>query len=572
MALKPIQVDFYVPIRMRDGTHLAADIYRPCRGTRFPVLLLRTPYLKSREDLVGRARYFSERGYAFVIQDVRGRGDSDGRFYPFAHEAEDGYDSLTWAGRQSWSTGKVGMIGSSYSAWTQWLCAPLGNQYLKAMLAESSGPDFFDQLPYSRGVLSLPMLPWAVYVNGRVNQSIEGIDWNSLLSRRPLSMLDAMCGRHLQAWQDWLRHERYDAYWQKMSFADQMDRIRVPVFHVTGWYDDVLVGSLLNFKSLKSSHRKELVPQKLLIGPWPHKANSTSRFGAIDFGPNGLIDLNGLELRWFDYWLRGIENGILEEAPVQLFVLGENTWRDEADWPLRDACNVKFYFHSNGHANSRMGDGRLDTNLPGHEPPDVYYYDPGDPVPFIMESGFAQVGGPDDYREVETRPDILVYTTDPLEADIEVTGPIVVTLYAASSARDTDFTAKLLDVFPDGYAMRLTDGIVRARFRKSIRRPTTIAPGRIYEYQIDCWATSNLFRKGHGIRVEISSSAFPKFEPNLNTGRPIVSACKGIRATQTVSHDKSYPSFITLPVVRRNSRSRENVRESRRALRRRAAT
>lgn len=554
MSLKLIHVDFNVSLRMRDGVQLAADIYRPRGGRRFPVVLLRTPYLKSREDLVARARYFAERGYAFVIQDVRGRGDSDGTFYPFVHEAQDGHDSITWAGKQRWSTGKVGMIGSSYSAWAQWLCAPLGNRYLRAMLVEACPADFFENLPYQHGVLCLAMLPWLVYVDGRTNQPIDRIQWNELLRHRPLKALDDLCGRRLQVWQDWLKHNRYDTYWQRMSFAGRMGEIRVPVFHVTGWYDDVLVGSLLNSRGMKAQHGKQVPPrQKLLIGPWPHQVTSTTRFGAIDFGSDGLIDLNQVEMRWFDFWLKGEQNGIASEAPVRLFVLGENRWRDESDWPLPDAENVEYYFHSDGGANTAGGNGRLDQTPPGDEPPDEYIYDPADPVPFIMDPGFAQVGGPDDYREVEARPDVLVYTSAPLGEDVEVTGPIKVRLYAASSARDTDFTAKLLDVFPDGYAMRLNDGIVRARFRTSIRRPTPIVPGRIYAYEIDCWAVSNLFRTGHCIRVEISSSAFPKFEPNLNTGRPIALDRRGVRARQTIFHDKDYPSCIVLPLVKRTA-------------------
>lgn len=550
--MTPIQVEFNVAVRMRDGTQLAADIYRPRYGRRFPVLLLRTPYLKSKEDLVARACYFAERGYAFVIQDVRGRGDSDGKFYPFVHEAQDGYDSITWAGKQLWSNGKVGMIGSSYSAWAQWLCAPLGNRHLRAMLVEACPPDFFENLPYQHGVLCLAMYPWLVYVDGRMNQPIEGINWNELLRKRPLKTLDALCGRRLRAWQDWLKHDRYDAYWHRISFARWMEQIRVPVFHITGWYDDVLIGSLTNFKRMKGRGRKQSPPrQKLLIGPWPHKVNTTTRFGPIDFGPEGLIDLNQAEMRWFDFWLKGEQNGIASGPPVRLFVLGENKWRDEDDWPLPDAHEVEYYFHSKGGANTTAGDGRLDQTPPGDEPPDEYTYDPADPVPFIMDPGFAQVGGPDNYREVEARPDVLVYTTAPLREEVEVTGPVKVRLYAASSARDTDFTAKLLDVFPDGYAMRLNDGIVRGRFRESIRKPTPLIPGRIYEYWIDCWAISNLFRKGHRIRVEISSSAFPKFEPNLNTGRPIAFDKKGVRARQTIFHDKDHPSCIILPLVER---------------------
>ena len=540
-----------VTITMADGVHLCADVYGPSGGIKSPVIVERIPYSKSTDRFVVRARYFAEQGYVYVLQDVRGCGQSEGVFYPFFNESADGYQTLTWAANQSFSNGLVGTIGASYAAWTQWLCADMGHPNLITMIPEASPSDFFRQLPYQNGVLALPLLSWLVELDKKLNQSADKIDWEKLLMVRPLNKMDRLCGGRIQAWQDWLKHDRLDGYWRRIAFNQKMGRVKLPVFHVSGWYDDTLIGSLHNYGAMCGYRRARVGRrlQKLLIGPWPHRVNTTSRFGSIDFGEQGIIDLFGLERAWFDYWLKGSPTGIDREAPVRFYIMEANEWREASRWPPPEMRALKLYLHSDGNANTRFGDGRLDKRPPRGQSPDEYSYDPTDPVPFLMAPGWQQLGGPDDYSSVEKRNDVLVYSTDPIEKEIILAGPIEVILYAASSARDTDFTAKLLDARPDGYVLRLNDGVVRAGFRNSLARPIAIIPNRIYEYRINCWATSYLFRKGHRIRLEISSSAFPKFEPNLNTGERIGSAKRALVARQRIYHDAEHPSHVKLPVL-----------------------
>ena len=286
-----------------------------------------------------------------------------------------------------------------------------------------------------------------------------------------------------------------------------------------------------------------------MIGPWPHAVNSTTKLGEVDFGSTAVIDLNAYWLRWFDYWLKGIDNGLMKEPPVRIFVMGENVWRNENEWPLARTRWNKYFLHSNGQANTLSGDGKLSPEAPANEQPDTYTYDPAKPVRFITDPSFAQIGGPDDYREVEQRDDVLVYTSEPLAENVEVCGPIRVQLAAASSARDTDFMAKLIDVWPSGFAQRLTDGMVRARFREGMDKPSLIAPGKIYVYDLDLWNTCQVYHKGHRIRLEISSSAFPKYDRNLNTGEALGMTARMQLAEQKIYHNREHASYVVLPIV-----------------------
>jgi putative CocE/NonD family hydrolase len=325
------------------------------------------------------------------------------------------------------------------------------------------------------------------------------------------------------------------------------------VLHLSGWYDDEQVGTPLNFAGMVAQAATKEIrrSQKLIMGPWPHNiVSQPTKLGEVDFGPEAKIDLSATLLRWYDHWLKGIDTGLLNEPPVRIFVMGANKWRDETEWPPARAKFAKYFLHGHGRANSLYGDGRLSATEPGtDEPEDHYSSDPERPVPFITEPTFAQIGGPDDYRPVERRDDVLVYTTGPLAEDTEVTGPVRARLFAASSARDTDFTAKLLDVWPDGFAQRLCDGMVRARFREGMDKPSLIEPGKVYAYDIDCWTTSQMFKKGHSIRLEIASTAFPKYDRNPNTGASLGKSSEMNRADQTIYHDKDHPSHLLLPVV-----------------------
>jgi putative CocE/NonD family hydrolase len=369
----------------------------------------------------------------------------------------------------------------------------------------------------------------------------------------PLRDMDQGFGRRIRAWRDWFDHPTLDDYWKEQSYQEQLLDATVPILHVSGWYDDVLVGTTENYVNLttRAATAEARERQWLLIGPWGHRVNTSRRLGDVDFGPEALIDFDAVQLRWFDHWLKGEANGVESDPRVRLFVMGENRWRSESQWPIGRTRYVEYFLHSGGRANSLFGDGRLDTVAPGDEPADTFRYDPEDAVPFITEPNFSQVGGPDDYRAIERRDDVLVYTTESLAEPLLICGPLKVTLYAASSARDTDWTAKVLDVHPGGFAQRLNDGIVRARYRRSMEEEVFLEPGRVESYDIDAWSTCVLLGEGHRLRVEISSSAFPKFDRNLNTGGRIGIETEGIVAQQTVYHDRERPSRVLIPVVPR---------------------
>jgi len=550
----PVKIEYDQRVTMRDGLTLSADLYRPDAPGRFPVILVRTPYDNGVAAQVARGKWWASRGYVYVVQDVRGRGESDGEFYPLVHEAEDGYDTQTWCGTQAWSSGKVGTTGGSYLGWTQVYPAGFRNPHLAAMVSIVTPPDPGRNFPVQFGVYLPSALSWLAYISGRTLQDITQHDLMGAYQHQPLQEADSRLGRRIRAWRDWFDHPTLDDYWRQQAYQERLLEATVPILHVSGWYDDVLVGTTENYVNL-TTRAKDLEArkrQRLLIGPWGHAVNTTTRLGTIDFGPQALIDLDALQLHWFDRWLKGEANGVEQDSPVRLFVMGENRWRDEREWPLARTRFARYYLHSRGRANSLFGDGSLDTEPPpGDEPPDRYRYDPTDPVPFITDPHFSQTGGPDDYRAVERRDDVLVYSSLPLAEPLEVCGPIRTVLHAASSAIDTDWTAKLLDVHPDGYAQRLADGVVRARLRKSHERAELLAPGQIEAYEIDCWSTCILLQSDHRLRVEIASSAFPKFDRNLNTGGPIGKEAKGVTAEQTIYHDRPRPSYVELPVIPR---------------------
>lgn len=548
-----IRAEFDLRVPMRDGITLSADIYRPDAPGQFPVVLERTPYDNSRVGRLALGKYLASHGYVYVVQDVRGRGDSDGEFYPLIPEAVDGYDTQTWAGTQPWSNGRVGTTGSSYMGWTQVYPAGLNNPHLGAMVSVVTPPDPVRNFPFQYGAISPTTISWVITVSGRTLQDISQLELDAAYRTLPLREMDWVLGRYLQPWRDWFDHPTLDEYWQQQTYQESLLDARVPILHVSGWYDDVLVGTLENYTNMSQGARDAATRgrQRLLIGPWGHRVNAARQLGAVDFGPEAVIDFERLQLRWFDRWLKGMRNGIETEPPVRVFVMGENQWHDEQEWPLARTEYVNFYLHSSGHANSAAGDGTLSTQLPAEGPPDHYRFDPSDPVPFITEPEYSQLGGPDDYRPIELRDDVLVYTGPRLNEPLEVCGPLKVKLYAASSAPDTDWIARVLDVHPDGYAQRLNEGIVRARFRHGLDRERLLAPGRIEEYTIDAWATCILLAPEHRLRLEISSSAFPRFDVNLNTGGPIGWETEGVVAEQTVFHSQEHPSHLVVPVVPR---------------------
>ena len=575
-------------VTMRDGTRLATDVFRPDAPGRFPVLINRGPYGK--DDYVASPDhsvwFFPTHGYVVLSQDCRARFESEGDYYnPLFQEVQDGYDTVEWAARQPWSNGRVGTTGQSYLGATQYTLAtnnPLPPQ-LQAMAPVSASSDFHQSWVYhTGGAMEWGwMVPYAIH-KGR--NTLERLGRSDLLAQMDDYVLEpGNFGRPLK--DEWFRHlplkdwigrlqetapyfreyfeqELDGPYWWQLNLLRNLEGIKIPLFHVSSWYDIFLEGALNAYRAITEQGGSETARrnQKLLVGPWAHirpytRATSVDT-GDIDFGPEAQIELHDHLRRWFDYWLKDIDTGIMDEPPVYIFVMGggvtgNGRWRHENEWPLARTHYTRYYLHSDGSANTRSGDGTLSTAPPGAEPPDRYVYDPADPAPTLRGNTLMIPHGAADQRSTEDRGDVLVYTSDPLEHDLELTGPIKVQLFAASSAVDTDFTAKLVDVRPDGYAQNIQDGIIRARYRSSARQPTFITPGQVYEYTIDLWATSQVFRAGHRLRVEISSSNFPRFDRNPNTGAPLGEDTRLETAQQTVQHRGDYPSHIVLPVIPR---------------------
>ena len=568
-----IEKDLLIP--MRDGTVLKGDLYRPDGPERLPVLLNRTPYGKSgpmlRQAMDPVRAALND--YNVLIQDCRGRYTSQGTWTCFTSETQDGYDTVEWAARQAWADGKVGTWGSSYMGVTQWLAATQTPPSLKAMAPGLTASNYHDGWTYQGGAFCLGFnLSWAMTAlapNGlmrarqdnpaastELGQVIGGIDemrkWLDVIALKDLPIFRIGAPYFF----DWLEYPAYDDYWRKIDIETFHDRINVPAFNIGGWYDIFLGGTLRNFIGMgaRGATPQARAGQQLLVGPWPHGLPRANMAGEVDFGYRAAplsIDQDRMVLNFFDRWLKGIQRA--QGAAVQLFVMGPNRWRDEKEWPLARTDWQRYYLHSSGRANTAAGDGALATDAPDREPPDSFVYNPLDPTP-TRGGGLCCYpavvpGGAFDQTAIESRSDVLVYSTQPLREDLEVTGPITLTLYASSSAPDTDFTAKLVDVEPDGYARNLTDGIIRARYRESRSDARLLNPGEVYEYTIDLGATCNVFKAGHRLRLEIGSSNFPRFDRNPNTGHDLFADAETRPALQTVMHRAGYASYLTLPVI-----------------------
>lgn len=580
MGEPTIVVEKHVPVPMRDGVVLRADVFRPALPGRYPVILQRTPYNKSLTTIamlmLDVIRTASE-GYAVVIQDSRGRYASEGEFYTFRDDILDGYDTVEWCAVQPWSDGKVGMYGASYVGATQWLAAVSRPPHLKAIFPLITASHYHEGWTYQGGAFALGFNEsWTMTAlapdtylrivkatperGDKLEALLQGIDdmcqWFRYLPLKEFPLF----GEAAPYFYDWIAHPADDEYWAQWNIETRHSTISVPACNVGGWYDIFLGGTIRNYLGMRErgATPEARQGQKLIIGPWHHTLPLNNLVGEVNYGLSSTalaVDLDGLHLKWFDYWLKGKQNGLVDEPPVRIFVMGTNTWRSENEWPLARAVYTKYYFHSDGKANSLRGDGLLSPAPPRHEPADVYVADPRNPVP-TRGGGLccwpaAVPGGAFDQRPVEERSDVLVYTSAVLEQDVEVTGPVSVTLYAATSAVDADFTAKLVDVHPDGYARNLTDGIIRGRYRESRATGTLLKPGEVYEYTIDLWATSNVFQAGHRIRVEIASSNFPRFDRNPQTGESSGEAHQLEPALQRVFHDEMRPSHIVLPLIPR---------------------
>ena len=556
------------PAIMRDGVTLMADIYRPAGDGPFPVILIRLPYDKTSAENISYAHpaWYASHGYIVVSQDTRGRYASEGEWYPFKHEAEDGYDSIEWAARLPGSNGKVGMYGFSYAGATQLLASVLRPPSLVAMSPAMTGSQYYDGWTYNRGAFSLAFAAsWAaslginnakrrrddVAMTTYASAFSGAMGWHWFL---PLNEHLPLKTGDTDYFFDWLQHPTYDDYWRQWSIDENYGRIEVPAIHVAGWYDIFLSGTVRNFAGLQQQAGNEYARhnQRLVIGPWFHIPWKPHVGGAGDSASPNLID--DIQLAWFDRHLKAAKPES-SDSPVTLYVMGEDRWRDFESWPPAGTRPTPLYLHSGGLANSSCCDGVLSTDRPESEPPDIFTYDPG--VPNLSQGGhsccftFAAPMGPADQSPSESFTQVLVYTTSPLESDLLLIGDVEIVLFAASSAADTDWTARLCRVDEQGISINLQEGIVRARFRDSLTDPTLIEPNLVYEYRIALGPVGVRVPAGNRLRISISSSDFPQWDRNMNTGGRvgIEGPSRAITATQVVLHNSEYPSRVILPIV-----------------------
>jgi putative CocE/NonD family hydrolase len=557
-------VDKNVRVRARDGVTLATDVYLPDRREPCAALVQRVPYGRD----VARIVDFSlsvhkavEAGYAAVVQDVRGRGGSDGLFRPFLDDGSDGADTIAWVKAQEWSDGRVGMFGGSYGGASQWAAARAAGAEIGAIAPFVATPDCYDGWIHRRGVFELGFnLHWTLRniapaeAARRTPSALDPLldandatdDMYAALPVADQPVLDGVADYYAS----WAREPEPTGAWGALASTDAVD---VPVLSIGGWFDVFQRGSLTGYRLSPAGRRR------LVMGPWAHSVFGgwyrDARYGIRSDA--AVVDLTKVHLRWFDRWLRGIDNGAEQDAPVRVFVLGSHTWSDEADWPPPDVVPTALYLRSGGRANTSAGDGRLSQDAPQSEPDDSYRYDPNDPVPtcggatFLPGLALAANSGPRDQSAVERRADVLSYTTDPLEHDLLAIGPVEAFVHLSCSAPDTDVALTLTDVTPQGRSINVADGIARARYRDSRLEPSLLVPGTPYELRVDLGGMACLFRRGHRIRVTITGGSFPRFERNPQTGEAPALATELAPATTTIHHSATRPSHVLLPIVER---------------------
>jgi putative CocE/NonD family hydrolase len=535
----------FVP--MRDGVRLAAEIWLPLDGAaKHPAVLMRTPYGRTIDGL--RMIYLAARGYALVCQDVRGRDDSEGEFMPAVNETRDGEDTLEWLASQPWCDGNVGMIGGSYLGRVQWQAASTGHPALKCIVSQVTAGGPFVDTPRPGGTYRTGFFAWMFMMSERRADKKKMLrnDWPELLASRPLRDIpEKALGRKISFWEEWISHPDYDEFWRNVDWAAFGDKINVPALLISGWYDDDGMGTLNAWEMNKSRGRKN---QRMILGPWFHNYNTTRCIHGVRFGPSALrYDLDLLALRWFERFLRGVKNGV-ESPVVEYFAVGENEWKESASWPPEDSRPTPLYLHSGGNANGSSGDGSLSFDAPNSELDDTYLYDPDNPVPHLIDMAENEMAVPEDYREVETRDDILVYTSAPLDSPLKIAGAVTAVLYAASDAPDTDWLVRLTDVDLNGGSIRLVDQIIQARYRDSWSNPKPLTPQETVRYEIRLPYIANTFLRGHRIRVHVTSSAGNLTFPNPNTGRDVSTETETRRARQRVSHRNGAASCLILPV------------------------
>jgi len=536
----------------RDGIALSADVYLPLSAQGLPTIVQWTPYESTRERFVSWGVWFAQRGYAAVVVDCRGRYESEGTFTAWSKDGEDAHDTMTWAAGEQWSNGRIGTWGRSYGGLVQWQLAHLGHPNLECIAPQVIHDDYFWDGYWTGGAFQVALTLgaaalWTSAISLITGPSARDFVLNDrVFGHLPLIELDEVAiGRKVDYWRLWWEHQTNDAYWQQ--FRHRPEQVDVPIFQQGAWFDPYSGSHLRSFAAIGKR-----VPNRVLIGPWSHEEEVETFRADVDLSP-ALTVIRDHELVFYDRYLKHVENGWEERPPAELYVLGANEWRGEREWPLPQTEWTPFHL--------RAGGGLSAAEPRGDEPADRYDYDPADPVPTIggvnsvltMTQGAQTpiLPGPRDQRVLEQRQDVLVYTSDELERDLEAIGPVEVVLYAASTALDTDFIVRLCDVYPDGKSIFLTEGIIRARYRGSVEGESVelLEPGEVAEYRIRCYPLANVFRRGHRIRLDVTSSSFPRFSRNLNTGEDVGTGTRMQVAHQTVLHTSAYPSHVVLPVI-----------------------
>lgn len=559
-----IRTLFDVKIPMRDKTKLSADIYLPKKEDSYPTILIRTPYNKALADETKHGtrdvEFFTRNGFVVVMQDVRGRGDSDGEWVPHFNEGLDGYDTVEWIAKQDWCNGKVAMMGGSYRGWVQWAAAREIPPHLTTMVSTAAAGNWMQELPFVNGMVTMCMFQWLHLVGGRSVQNPKSVNWEKVMWHLPLKSMDEAAGRMNTVWKEWISHPSLDDFWKKILLTtEDFRKINLPVLHITGWYDGDQPGAMHYYKGMtKYSSAKD--KQFLISGPWGHGGTRIPKqhLGGLDFGPEAVINLLNLHLWWFEYYLKGDKESwrkfleFFNDKKVYTFTMGENKWVARDSWPPSESDTVPWYLHSNGKANTLLGDGKLCQEEPLEEPVDCYTYDPKDPVVSVIDFNLYAPSAetPLDMRFIERRDDVLVFTSEPLRNDLELAGTPKMLLYTSSNCLDTDWIVLLSDVYPDGKSINLTKGGIRARYRNSLERPKLLEKGKIYKYEFKfIFATSHIFKSGHRIRLLVTSSLFPEFNRNLNTGSPIDEEVDIKVAHNMIYHNKKYPSHLLLSLI-----------------------
>jgi uncharacterized protein len=542
-----------VKIKMRDGVDLVADIVRPADDAKHPVILERTPY--GRETLSQlEGEWWAKRGYVHIVQDVRGRNDSDGEWKPFVHERQDGYDTIDWIAKQSWADGNVGMIGGSYVGFVQWSAAVEAHPALKCIVPQVSPPDPFFNFPIDHGVPMLfGALWWSNFVKDKKVPAAPPMPKDiEKLKTLPLSKVDEeVLGRDIPFFNEWLEKQTPSAF-AGANFMSDMDKVRIPVLHISGWWDGDGIGTKLNWARMRSLGRQN---QWLIYGPWTHLFNSTSRMGDVDYGPDAIIDLDSIYLRFFDTWLKHKQVNWEQQPKVRVFVTGINQWRKLNDWPDSHAREMTLFLSSRGPANGIASVGELVPAAPKKQTPDRYTYDPATAdIPKEMKNikdfGDLLAAASTAVKIDPKEKGLLIYRSAPMTEPLEIGGPIELDLHFATTARDTDFFATLVDIDENGAMHSIgIGGKIRARYLSGWERPSLLTPGQVYKATIELWDTGHQLKKGHRLAVIITSAAFPGYARNLNTGEPVINATRMVPAQQTIYHNAMQPSALRFRVL-----------------------